>query len=223
MNRIYLVRHGENFANLTAQFSYKLVDYPLTPKGVLQARQTALFFKDKDIHAIYTSPLLRAVQTAQIIAAEIGLPVTIDEDFREVNVGALEQGPSTAEKWEFHNQIIFAWLDGHPEMRFPEGEDYFGLLGRMRAGLQRITQDRDGHNLVVVGHGGIFTFTLPGLCPGTDRNQLLTTYNQNCSISEIEVDQQDGQLGCQLVSWASCSHLSGEASAFSNGYPDPKV
>lgn len=40
MNIIYLVRHGENKANLTKEFSYKKVDYPLTPKGVIQAQQT---------------------------------------------------------------------------------------------------------------------------------------------------------------------------------------
>ena len=37
MNRIYLVRHGENTANLTKEFSHRRVDYSLTPKGILQA------------------------------------------------------------------------------------------------------------------------------------------------------------------------------------------
>ena len=37
MNRVYLVRHGENLAHLTKEFSYRKVDYPLTPKGVMQA------------------------------------------------------------------------------------------------------------------------------------------------------------------------------------------
>ena len=60
MNTLYLVRHGENRANLTKQFSYKTVDYPLTPKGVLQAQQTAEFFQDKQIDEIYASPLKRA-------------------------------------------------------------------------------------------------------------------------------------------------------------------
>ena len=62
MNTIYLVRHGENRANLTKEFSYKVVDYSLTPKGALQAQQTAQFFQDKQIHEVYTSPLKRAPQ-----------------------------------------------------------------------------------------------------------------------------------------------------------------
>ena len=44
-NTIYLVRHGENTANITKEFSYKLVDYSLTAKGVQQAEQTAEYFK----------------------------------------------------------------------------------------------------------------------------------------------------------------------------------
>ena len=41
MQRVFLIRHGENQANLTKEFSYRLVDYPLNAKGILQARQTA--------------------------------------------------------------------------------------------------------------------------------------------------------------------------------------
>ena len=64
MNRLFLVRHGENVANLTKEFSYRLVDRSLTDKGVEQARQTAVYFQDKSIHAVYTSPLKRAAETA---------------------------------------------------------------------------------------------------------------------------------------------------------------
>ncbi|MGH2510245.1 MAG: histidine phosphatase family protein, partial [Ktedonobacteraceae bacterium] len=92
-NTIHLVRHGENPANITHEFSYKLIDYPLTPKGVLQATQTAEFLKGTPIDAIYSSPLKRAHETAHIIAAPHQLPVTVIEGFREVNVGELELRP----------------------------------------------------------------------------------------------------------------------------------
>ncbi len=46
MIKIYLVRHGENVANLTKEFSHRKVDHSLTPKGRLQAKQTAAYFKD---------------------------------------------------------------------------------------------------------------------------------------------------------------------------------
>src|SRR6478672_925857 len=96
---VYIVRHGENPANINREFSYRLVDYSLTPKGVRQAEDTARFFRDKQIDAIYSSPLKRAVETAEIIAAPLGLPVALIEEFREINVGTLEEQPPTDENW----------------------------------------------------------------------------------------------------------------------------
>ncbi len=94
-NTIYLVRHAENTANLTKEFSHRLVDYSLTPKGILQAQQTAEYFTDKNIDEIYSSPLKRARETADIIAQKLHLPVGVVEQFREVNVGSLEGRPPT--------------------------------------------------------------------------------------------------------------------------------
>jgi len=74
LHTLYVVRHGENPANLNREFSYKLIDYSLTEKGVRQAEETASFFREKGIDAIYSSPLKRARETAQIIAAPIGSP-----------------------------------------------------------------------------------------------------------------------------------------------------
>ena len=114
MNTIYLVRHGENKANITKEFSYKKVDYPLTTKGILQAQQTADFFKDKAIDEVYASPLRRARETAEIIASTLDLQVTVIENFREVNVGALEGRPPDADNWAIHNRIVADWYGNAP-------------------------------------------------------------------------------------------------------------
>ncbi|MCB0162068.1 MAG: histidine phosphatase family protein, partial [Caldilineaceae bacterium] len=84
-HNFYLVRHGENPANLTKEFSYRDVDYSLTPKGVLQAQQTAAYFRNVPVDAVVASPLKRTRETAAIIADALGLPVEVMEDFREVN------------------------------------------------------------------------------------------------------------------------------------------
>ena len=52
MTTLYLVRHAENQANLTKEFSHRLVDDALRPKGRLQAEQTAAFFADRQVAAI---------------------------------------------------------------------------------------------------------------------------------------------------------------------------
>src|SRR5450432_900586 len=153
MNTIYLVRHAENVANLTKEFSHKLVDYSLTAKGILQAQQTAEYFRDKYIDEIYSSPLKRARETAAIIAEEDHLPVTIVEQFREVNVGSLEGRPPNAENWALHERILQDWKTGKHETTFPDGENYTQLLARMRSGLREISANKHNQRIVVVAHG----------------------------------------------------------------------
>jgi broad specificity phosphatase PhoE len=219
-NRLYLVRHGENPANLTKEFSYKLVDYPLTPKGVLQAQQTADYFFNKNIHKIYTSPLQRAAQTAAIIAARLNLKVTTLENFREINVGRLEGQPPTAEAWAFHNQIWADWLNGKPETTFPGGENYVLLWRRLHAGLEQIARRNHNQNVIIVGHGGIFTCVLKELYLSADITGLLSQNYHNCAISELMLSFEQGQLKGQLVTWAAYTHLHGPAANLVSGIPE---
>lgn len=222
MNTIYLIRHGENKANLTKEFSYKKVDYPLTAKGVIQAQQTAEYFKDKHIDEIYASPLKRARETAEIIAEALGLKVVVMEQFREVNVGELEDRPPDAETWTLHNRILGGWLDGHPEIPFPGGENYLQLLDRMREGIRQVVSNKNGKNIIIVAHGGIISATLRDLCQNVDVEELGRQENHNCSITHIELAHVDGRLEGALKAWAMYSHLTGEAAELVSGSPDFK-
>src|SRR5215212_12254254 len=111
-NTLYLVRHGENPANLRREFSYRKVDYFLTELGVRQAEQTAAYFASlggglerdgRGIDAIFSSPLKRALQTAEIIGAATGHEVTVIEEFREINCGDFDGAPPTDALWEHHD------------------------------------------------------------------------------------------------------------------------
>lgn len=218
MNTLYLIRHGENPANITKAFSHRLVDYSLTPKGVLQAQQTGEYFKDKQIGAIYCSPLKRAIETAEIIGQAISIQPIVREEFREVNVGAFEALGGSPENWAKHDSIVRAWFEGQSDLMFPEGENYHMLLERMRAGVERILREQEGKRTIIVGHGGIFTFTLKDICREVDLATLITSYGHNCSITEIEMQTVDGQLDGVLKRWATFDHLSGEAAAFVTGH-----
>lgn len=209
MNTIYYVRHGENPANLTREFSYKKIDYPLNAQGVEQAQQTAAYFQDKPIAAIYSSPLKRALQTAQIIAQPLQLPVLVREQFRELNVGLLEDQPPTAETWAIHDRIFADWFSGKTDACFPGGEDHTALLQRMREGLQEALSDRTDQRIIVVGHGGILTACLCYLCNNIDLREVIGVHIPNCAITSFEVaEQQKGQLRGRLIALATCHHLS---------------
>jgi broad specificity phosphatase PhoE len=186
---------------------------------VLQARQTAEYFKDKDINEIYSSPLKRAVETAEIIGEMVNRKVSVVEHFREINVGELEKQTPTAELWKLHNGILADWMDGRKDICFPGGENYFTLLARTKAGYEQILSGKDEKNIIIVAHGGIFTFTLPDLCNETSLD-VFTSLMGNCAITEIEVGFVDGAVKARLVNYASTAHLSGDAARLVPGVPD---
>ena len=209
-NILYLVRHGENPANITKEFSYKRVDYSLTPKGVLQAEQTAAFLQNTPLAAIYASPLKRAHETAEIIARAQNLTVTVVEEFREVNVGDMELRPPTEENWREHDQIMGQWFKGNLTIPFPGGENFLELVERARRGLLAATRGRDEQHILIASHGGILATLVYYFCP--QDHSLITGIMDNCAITEIElVTDDDDILAGSISCWASSTHLSGEA------------
>jgi broad specificity phosphatase PhoE len=173
----------------------------------------------REIDAIFSSPLRRAVQTAQIVAEPRGLPVTVMESFREINVGVLEQRGVTEEVWETYRQVIRDWINGKPETRFPGGENYHELWQRYQQGLQDITNQYPGQKLLVVGHGGIFTLTMPDLCPGTEILDLFKAETHNCALTKIQLKNDHGTITGKLIQWADASHLHGRAAELISGTP----
>lgn len=213
MNRLLLVRHGENQANLTKEFSHRLIDYPLTARGRLQAEQTAAYLSAYPVTQVYASPLKRARETAEIIAAELGVSVRVLEPFRELDVGTLEAQPPTAASWRLHDEIVRAWATGNAEARFPEGENFTELVARVRRGYETILRGRDGEALVLVAHGGSLSLPLLKLVP-MDRELLRRTTHHNCAVSELEATYDSSALYLRLVRWAAADHLHGDAAAF---------
>ena len=215
-NTLYLVRHGENPANLTREFSYRKVDYNLTEKGVRQAEQTARHFAALDggrrVDAVFSSPLKRAIQTAEIIGAATGHDVAVIEEFREIDCGEFDGVPPTDDMWKHHDEILARWRHGDHAVRFPGGEDFHELRARARSGLAQVVAGRDGQTIVVVAHGGIVGATLSDVCRELDDDLVWRVPNRNCAITELElytesVDAHFDSAWGVLKRWAACDHL----------------
>lgn len=210
---LFVVRHGENPANINREFSYKLIDYSLTPKGVRQAEETAAFFRDKDIHEVWSSPLKRALETAEIIAAPHGLPVGLVEGFRENNVGDLEKEVPTDENWALHDRIIADWFAGRHDATFPGGEDFHTLIRRVREGIVEVLGEdadaRGDRRIVIVAHGGVKNAIARGLVTDIDHDAL-PRHIVNCAVSEFGAQLVDGALKLTLREWAAGGHLTSD-------------
>ncbi len=219
MTLVDYVRHGESKANITKEFSYKLVDYPLTSKGKLQAQQTGDYFKNKEIHKIFSSPLKRAIETAVIIASCLNLDINIIENFREINVGSLEGKPVNKKNWDIYFSIINDWYNGNHRSQFPKGEDYDMLLIRMLKGLKQAVQKNVNEKIIIVGHGGIFKVVLKTICHNVNIYELKEKEIPNCSITKLKITINNEKLKCKLLEWNMVSHLHGEAAKLISGLP----
>jgi probable phosphoglycerate mutase len=147
--------------------------------------------------------------------------VRVLEQFRELNVGDLEDRPPTAENWAAHDRVVAAWRAGHLEEAFPGGENYVTLLARMRDGMERALAGRDDQRVVIVGHGGIFTATVGALCPDASLATIVATPLHNCSITVLEVRREARDLVARLLAWGGVEHLSGPAADLVAGTPTP--
>ncbi len=83
MNCILFIRHGESESNVKHVISHDPEIYPLTEKGVEQSKLVGNGLKNLNLDAIYSSPILRCRQTAQIIAEYVKCPLVYDERIRE--------------------------------------------------------------------------------------------------------------------------------------------
>jgi broad specificity phosphatase PhoE len=110
------------------------------------------------------------------------------------------------------------WYAGKHDSCFPNGENYNTLRERFYHGLEYVTRNHENRDLIIVGHGGIFTVGILDLCSIADRIEFLHRPNQNCSISEIILEEKKRRRAT-LVRWADHSHLHGEASQFISGLP----
>ena len=150
---IVLARHGETASNRERRFQGRL-DVPLSDVGRAQARVLAeqAVAADVPFAALYTSPLLRALETARIVGEALGLEPRPDDRLEEVDVGRWEGrlkedvAREDPEGWE-------AFRRAGPTFRFPGGESFAEQQQRVIDALVDVTQRRELPALVVCHRG----------------------------------------------------------------------
>jgi broad specificity phosphatase PhoE len=139
----WFLRHGETDWN-AQNLSQGNVDIPLNETGLAQARSAALLLRGRSIRSLISSPMSRARVTAEIAAAELGVPVEFDDGLREAAFGVQEGKPML--EWFQH------WVDG---LLTPAGaESFSALTARAVAAINRCTARPP--IVLVVAHGALF-------------------------------------------------------------------
>jgi len=177
-----LLRHGQTPLSVEKRFS-GVGDRPLTEVGLAQAGAAARRLRGCGAVAVVASPLRRAVQTADLVAAEVGVAVTVDEGLRETDFGDWE-GYTFAEVQQRWPDQLSAWL-ASPDVAPPAGESFADTARRVRQARDRVLAAYGGRTVVVVSHVTPIK-TLVRLALEAPPGTLYRMHLDLVSISEID-------------------------------------
>lgn len=152
MLRLLLVRHAETEHNAQARCQGQS-DPPLSAEGRQQADRLAARLARHEIHAVYTSDLRRASETATAIAAVHGLPVRADARLREIAFGEWE-GLTWAEIGERYPQAWAAWQADPLTVAPPGGETLAQVAVRVQSAFNALVEHHADQCVALVSHGG---------------------------------------------------------------------
>jgi broad specificity phosphatase PhoE len=149
--RLILVRHGETDSN-KARLALGRADVELNEHGRWQAQRLAASLEHEPIAAIYSSPLKRALATAEPIASSHGLEVQVDEGLTEMDIGEME-GLTFQQMGERHPQFLQAWLcDQAAREAMPGGECLLDVQERAWQAIERIRERQEQGTVAAVTH-----------------------------------------------------------------------
>lgn len=220
---LVLVRHGESVGNVAAaaaiaagaeviELGYRDPDVPLSPVGVDQARALgrglASLLSDGRPAAVWSSPYVRAAQTAQVSLAEAGsaLPVLLDERLRDRELGVLDllTRVGVTNRFPLEAQRRQWW--GKFYHRPPGGESWADVALRVRSFLRDLPDAPGDPRAVLFVHDAV-VMLLRYVCEGLDEHTLLQLQSsdpvRNASITVL----RRGAGGWQLARYNDVAHL----------------
>lgn len=144
--KLYVARHGETAWNALNKVCGR-TDLPLTSLGRQQAEKLADRVENLDIHMIVSSPMCRAVQTAQPAAKRLKLEIITDSRLIEQDYGIFE-GVDRRDPGFLANKRQFAY-------RYPGGESMMDVAYRVYSLIEEIKEKYPEKNILLVCHGGV--------------------------------------------------------------------
>jgi probable phosphoglycerate mutase len=208
--RLLLIRHAQSSANAERRFQGHM-DVPLSGQGLRESALLAERLAGLGIHAIYSSPLRRARQTAEVTAERLGLAISERRALIERDVGAIS-GLTRDEVVERFPEFATVRLDDRGESPIPGFEADGAFEQRVLAVLEEIISGHPGETVAAFTHGGVIgvfcreALCMPSLRPspfGID-NTSITTFD----VLEAEFDTRFRRR-VRIVSLNDTCHLDG--------------
>ncbi|MCA9101380.1 MAG: histidine phosphatase family protein [Planctomycetales bacterium] len=197
---VLLIRHGATANNdaRPPRLQGSGLDVGLSDKGRHQAELTGEALADHPLAAVYSSPLLRARQTAAEVAAPHGLDVTTVDELVECNVGSWE-GRFWAEIEESEPEAYRAFIDDPENNPYAGGESLGEVCERVMPAIESLVACHTGEIVAVVAHNVVNRVLLARLI-GLPIAKARTIDQQNCGINVLRF--RDGKLSMRSANAA---------------------
>lgn len=196
--RILLIRHGRQNSPLCN------VNVPLSEEGRRQAELLGKRLEKERIDAIWSSDLIQAAETADIVNEYLHVPREIHKDLKEISFGDME-GLSDAVIADKYEDFLRARSKMEKDMAYPGGENAEDVVKRVKPVIREILE-HDYDTVAVVTHGGVIR-SMVAYYLGMDlaKVPLLASQLENCGITELWVRKDDDHI--ILNRFNDASHL----------------
>ncbi|MBC7319319.1 histidine phosphatase family protein [bacterium] len=182
---VYIVRHGETDWNREGIYQGQ-TDTPLNENGRKSARDLGFILNKIKFTSIYSSDLLRARETAEIINSFLNVPIYYTENLRELDFGRWT-GISIWEMSEKDPELFKRWQEDPWNVSPPGGETFRELTERVMGVLESIFERHKNENVLVVSHAGPIKAMIFGLLSATGK----AYWNLNISHRAVVIIEKD--------------------------------
>ena len=186
---IYLVRHGETIWNKEGRIQGR-EDVPLNEKGIALAEITSEGMREIPFDVIYSSPLIRARKTAEIMRGDRTCPIIEDDRLREMSFGSSE-GSVILEAAGDERHQLHDFIKNPGSYRAVDGEDFVQVIARADSFIREVLLPAQGRyeNVMIASHGALIRCFLRCI----EERPLAQFWSgipqRNCAVTRLELKE----------------------------------
>lgn len=183
---IYLTRHGQTLWNIEKRLQGR-GNSPLTEQGIERAKELRDRIKYIHIDIIYSSPIERALTTANIIKGDKSIEVITDDGLMEMCFGDYEGKITDEVMKENPNWDISLIMKGNTELTAPNGENLAEVRDRVARSMNKIIEENRGKTILIVAHG----ITLKAIMYYFKDGEVNSEVMGQATLTKVNVDENN--------------------------------
>ena len=183
---IYLTRHGQTLWNIEKRLQGR-GNSPLTGEGIERAKELRDRIKDIHIDIIYSSPIERALTTANIIKGDKSIEVITDDGLMEMCFGDYEGQITDEVMKENPDWDISLIMKGNTELTAPNGENLAEVRDRVARSMNKIIEENRGKTILIVAHG----ITLKAIMYYFKDEEVNSEVMGQATLTKVNVDENN--------------------------------